>query len=276
MIWCSRESLSAAPNDLDIHLIMTGGRTARQADCLLQISSCFDQVSGVAQAQRTALEELLERIYQLESENARHVKLAKPDRRHLEAELASTTEQLRLIDDEVLNLRRNPDQSRETTREVESHSRDLGDELDKFQAKLRETEDERRASEIKYVQAVEHLRLRSAELESFQFEYCQATSLSATLQNRIYELEAQVTTLQSTQRDSPATVVYIRPPSFNPMDIGIRSPWSPSSLTLICSRIIRFRSNLTQRQFTCFRFHGYHHSAVLALPVEFIIPTFVE
>ena len=208
-----------------------GDHSTRRADYLLQISSCFDQVSDVAKAQRTALKGLLERICQLESENAQHVKLAESDRRHLEAELASTMEQLRLIDDEVLNLRRNLDQSRETTREVESHSRDLGQELDKCQAKLREAEGERQTSEIKYVQAVEYLRLRSAELESsraevesLKFKCSQATSLSATLQNRIYGLEAQVTTLQSTQRDSPATVAYISPPSFSPMDIGMRLP----------------------------------------------------
>lgn len=76
--------------------------------------------------------------------------------------LAETAERPRLIDEEVPTLRRSfkLGQSRETTREVESHARDLGQESDECQAQLREAEDERRSGEIEFIDVVEYLRQR--------------------------------------------------------------------------------------------------------------------
>jgi chromosome segregation ATPase len=293
-----------------------GGGSTQRAHYLLQISACFDQVSDVAEAQRTALEDLVDRICELESERAQVVKPPDPDDRRLEEEeraatmerlrlveqevltlrrslcqsrkttwevenhaqdlkheldkcqadlreaseraqvvkppepddrrleeeeRAATMERLRLVEQEVLTLRRSLCQSRKTTWEVESHAQHLKRELDKYQADLREAEsklqdmkDERRSGEIKFVQVVERLRLRSSELElsraeteESRFKCSQATVLSATLQERINELETEVTTLKSTQNHSTTSTALVVPTSlasFCPMDIGMRPP----------------------------------------------------
>jgi len=180
-----------------------GDPSTLQADHLLQISTCFEQVSQVVKGHVAALEGLLERICQLESERAQHVTPTEPDDHCLERELTK----LRITEEEVLTLRRNLAQSRKAMCCAESDARDLRDELDKCQATLRESEDERRAMEIQFA---ERLRLLSAELESSRAQVKaspQATSTSVTLQERINELGAQVTTPRSTRRDPAATVI---------------------------------------------------------------------
>ena len=187
-----------------------GDPSTLQGGHLLQISACFDQVSHVAKTHVVALEELLERICQLESERAQHVTPTGPDHHSLERELTATMEKLRLAEEEVLTLRRNLDQPKDPTQEAVSQARALEHELSKCQAKRRESEDKRRAMEIS---SAERLRLLSAELESSknQVEASQlgATSLSTALQERIDELEAQVTTLKSTQNYPPTTATAI-------------------------------------------------------------------
>jgi hypothetical protein len=235
-------TLFSTKSSLDPSTHDWGGGSTQRAHCLLQISACFDQVSDVAEAQRSALEELLDRICELESERAQVVKPPEPDDRRLEAEeRAATMERLRLVEDEALTLRRSLRQSRKTTWEVESHAEDLKHELDKCQAELREAEsklrdmkDERRWREIKFAQVVERLRLRSSELElsraeneESRFKCSQTAVRSARLHKRINELEREVRTLKSTQNYSTTSKALVVPTSlgsFCPMDIGMRPP----------------------------------------------------
>jgi hypothetical protein len=172
---------------------------------------------------------------QPESERAHDVKPTKPDDRRLEEELASTREQLGLVEREILTLRRDLDRSREQVRRVRNYSRDL--EIECY-AKLREAEETRRVSESKFVQVVEQLRIRSVELESSraeveasQFKCSQITFLSAAQQERISELEAKVKTLTSAQNHSATTVARTVSSSSFPTYPGmgvrdLRSPWS--------------------------------------------------
>jgi hypothetical protein len=236
-------TLSSTKSSLDPSTHDWGGGSTQRTYCLLQISACFDQVSDVAKAQRTTLEELLYRICELESERAQVLKPPDPDARRLEEEeeRAATMERLRVVEEEVRTLRRSLRQSRKTTWEVESHAEDLKHELDKCQADLREAEsklgdmkDERRWREIKFAQVVERLRLRSSELElsraeneESRFKCSQAAVRSASLHKRINELETQVRTLKSTQNYSTTSTALVVPTSlasFCPMDIGMRPP----------------------------------------------------
>ena len=89
------------------------------------------------------------------------------DDRRLEEHLATTMGQLRLAEEEVLTLRRDLDQSRKTICDMEKRTNDV---INSYRTKLRKTEDARRALEDKFVEAVENLRLRSAELEGLMFE----------------------------------------------------------------------------------------------------------
>jgi len=150
-----------------------GDHSTLQADHLLQISTCFDQLSHVAEGHVAALEALLERICQLEFERAQHVTPTEPDDRSLERELTATIEKLHFTEEEMFALRRNLDRSRKATCSAESDARNLGVELDKCQAKLRESEDERRVMER---QSAERLRLLSAELESSRAQVEVSTS----------------------------------------------------------------------------------------------------
>jgi hypothetical protein len=91
--------------------------------------------------------------------------------------------------------------------------------------------DERRFCEIEFIDAVEYLRQRSAELESSKakieasrFKGLRARVLSAALQEHINEIQAKVTTPKSSQNYSASTVIPTSPASFCPMDIGVCPP----------------------------------------------------
>ena len=204
-----------------------GDSSTLQADHLAQISACFDQVSHVAKAHVAALEGLLRQIGQLESERAQHVTPTEPDDHSLERELAATTGKLRVTEEEMLTLRRDLDQSRKAMCGAESDARDLRHKLDKCEAKLRKSADSRRATETQFD---ERLRLSSAELESSraqveasQLKCSQATSLSTALQERIDELEDQITTLKSS-RNHPSTAVINANPSLRAANEASRLP----------------------------------------------------
>jgi hypothetical protein len=204
-----------------------GDSSTLQTDHLVQISACFGQVSQVAKAHVSALEGLLERIGQLESERAQHVTPTEPDDHSLERELTATMEKLRVTEEEVLNLRRDLDQSRKAMCGAESDARDLGRKLDKCQAKLRKSADSRRAMEAQFA---ERLRLSSAALkssraqvEASQLKCSHATSLSTALQERVDELEDQITTLKSS-RNHPSTTVINANPSLRAADEASRLP----------------------------------------------------
>ena len=122
-------------------------------------------------------------------------------------ELAVTNEQLRLTEEEVLILRRRLDQSRETIWEMENHTRRLEHQLGKCQIKVREAQDARRDNRIKFVGVLGLLSLRHIELESLidevrssQFKCSQVTFLSAALQERVTDLEAEVKSLKGARK----------------------------------------------------------------------------
>ena len=152
--------------------------------------------------------------------------------RHLEEHLATTIGQLRLAEEEVLTLRRDLDQSRKTICDMANRTDDV---INSYRTKLSETEDVRRALEDKFAEAVETLRLRSAELkgsmvevEASQFKCSQLMLLSAALQERVDELDGEDRLLKGS-RDCPAPTVAPSPPSFVP-NTGMVSP--PSTKTL--------------------------------------------
>ncbi|KAI0279065.1 hypothetical protein BC826DRAFT_608177 [Russula brevipes] len=94
--------------------------------CLLQISACFGQPpDDVAKAQRAALEELIQRMREPESESTPDAKPSERDRARLEEELVEAKEQLRLAGEETLSVRRDLDQSIEVLIEVETYARAL-------------------------------------------------------------------------------------------------------------------------------------------------------
>jgi len=205
-----------------------GGRSSRYIEDLPLISAPFDPESEIAKSSRAALQEVIDLSRQPESEKAQVVKSTKPDDRRLKQELASTTEQLRLVEHDVLTLRRDLDQSREQVQKAATHAMDL--ETD-YRVKLREAEDARQASETKFVQVVDQLRLQTvelkssrAEVEASDFKRSQITFLSAALQERIYELEAEVKTLKRTHNFSARTVTRTDSHSVFPTDTGMGVP----------------------------------------------------
>ncbi|KAH9957581.1 hypothetical protein BC827DRAFT_649692 [Russula dissimulans] len=178
----------------------TDDPSIRQAGYLYRISESFDQASDVAKSQQAALQELLQRMLQLESESTQVVNPNEHDDKCL---------QVRLAGEEFLHVRRNLKQSRETLREVETHARDVMHELDMCRVKLREGQDARRSLRFELDESAELLRLRSAELESSkveaemsQFKCSQIMFLSVALQERVTELEAELKTLKSTPKYS--------------------------------------------------------------------------
>jgi hypothetical protein len=232
-----RSSVNPAKSSRDSSNNDRGGRSSRCIEDLLLIPAPFDPESEVAKSSHAALQESIEHWHmpQPESESAQDVKPTKPDDRRLEEELASTREQLGLVEQEILTLRRDLDHSREQVQRVRNHSRDLETEC---YAKLSEAEETRRVSESKFVQVVEQLRIRSAELESSRaeveasrFKCSQITFLSAAQQERISELEAKVKTLRSTQNHSATTVARTVTSSFLPRHpgMGVRDLRSPLS-----------------------------------------------
>jgi hypothetical protein len=211
---------------------------------LLQISRISDQESDVAKSQRAALEELIQRMCELESDSSRdlsqNMKSNRPGDENLpNMELDVTKEQLRLSEEEVLSLRSQLDQSKETVQEMGTLTRVLEYELDLCRTALQETQDARRAGRIKFIEAVGLLRLRRAELESLmaeaegsQFRCSQVMFLSAALQERVTDLEAQVETLKSAQKRATTLPAYSGSHSFCPSNTGMCAPSYPLSCTL--------------------------------------------
>jgi chromosome segregation ATPase len=196
-----------------------------QAPELHHISTWFEEVSGAARAQHAAMEDLLERMCQLEFEHAQEVESSELEKSHLLDELAVTREQLRLTQEEICQLRHDLDREKEMRRDVETH---IEHELDMCQAKLEAVQDARRTGRIKFIEAIELLRLRSANAESLKVEAedtrfrCeQVTFLSAALQQRVTDLEAELRTLKSARLCSTPTQATIRSPFIRPADTGL-------------------------------------------------------
>ncbi|KAH9971214.1 hypothetical protein BGW80DRAFT_501089 [Lactifluus volemus] len=125
-----------------------------------QISAWFEDISDAAQVQRVAMEDLLERMCQLESERAQEVESSECERRRLEDELAETGEQLHLAHEDVLRLCQELDREKEARGEAEAHAHAIERELDACREELQEVQGARHSEQI------EELRLRSAEVES--------------------------------------------------------------------------------------------------------------
>ncbi|KAF8502908.1 hypothetical protein F5888DRAFT_1123729 [Russula emetica] len=179
----------------------------RLAARLLEIPGVCDQESEVAKEQRAALVELIERMRQVEPESAVDVKPNERDETHLQEELIATKEQLRLAEEDVRDLRRELGQSRESLHDAETRVRALENELDICQATVREAQDARYASEIKFTEATQLLRLRQAESESSmaraeesEFKCSQVIFLCAALRERVTELEAKVKKSKSVRK----------------------------------------------------------------------------
>jgi hypothetical protein len=210
----SRLSINCSP-----HLPRQGRRDSSisEAPELHRISTWFEEVSGAARAQHAAMENLLHRMCQLEIERAQEVESSELEKNHLLDELAVTGKQLRLTQEDVRLMRRDLDEEREMRREVETH---IEHELDMCQAKLEEVQDARRIGRIKFIEAIELLRLRSADAESLRaeaeatrFRCSQVTFLSAALRERVTDLEGELRTLKSAWLCSAPTPATIIPPA---------------------------------------------------------------
>ena len=134
-------------------------------------------------------------------------RLLERDETRLREELIATKEQLRLAEEDVRDLRRELGQSRVSLREVETHVRSLEHELDICQATAREAQDAQYASEAKFTEATQLLRVHQAESESSmaraeesQLKCSQVTFQCAALQERVTELEAKVKKLKSARK----------------------------------------------------------------------------
>ena len=174
-----------------------------------QISSLVGTESDVAKDPRAAIRELIHRMSQLGSESDQDMTPTKLDGSHLEEKLAMTTEQLRHLKEEDFVLRRNLSQLRDWMRSVVRQARDLAHELEKCQADLRESQEKRRAGNLRFVKVIEHLRLEKAtlqesreEVEGLRLKCSEAMSLLAVRLDRINVLEAQVAALKITQIQS--------------------------------------------------------------------------
>ena len=170
--------------------------STRLAARILEIPVSCDQESKVAKGQRAAL---LEQMGQMEPESAEDVEFNERGDTGLQEELITTREQLRLAEEEVRDLRRELGQSRESLREVETHVRALEYELDICRATVREAQDAQHASEVKFTEATQLLRVHQAESESSrakaeesQLKCSQATFLYAALRESVTELEAKL------------------------------------------------------------------------------------
>jgi hypothetical protein len=173
---------------------------------LFEIPGVCDQESEVAKEQRAGVAELMERMRQVEPEIAEDVKSNEREETRLQEELIATKEQLRLAEEDVRDLRRELGQSRESLRGLETHVRALEHELDICQATVREAQDAQYASEVKFTEVTQLLRVHQAESESSmarveesQRKCSQVTFLCAALRERVTELEAKVKKLKSTR-----------------------------------------------------------------------------
>jgi chromosome segregation ATPase len=165
-----------------------------------------------------------------ESESTPDVKPSERDRARLEEDLVEAKEQLRLAGEETLSVRRDLDQFIEVLIDVETYARGLEDQLDECLARLREAQGSRRANLIKLDEAVELLNLRNAELETSlaeaeasQFRCSQVSFLSAALQERVTELEAEIKKLKSTQKYSAIPAANTDSRLSRPTDTGKRA-----------------------------------------------------
>lgn len=226
--------------------------TPHMRACLLQIAGSFDKESEVVKEQRASPEELTrlmrrspiipldvkakerellrDEVVRLKEQLvvAKEKQLiAEEEARDARRELDQSKVTLREAEEEGRGVRRELDQSKETLREVESHVMALEYELGLCQATLREAQDARHASKVELDEMAQLLRQHQVESESStamaeasQLKCSQATLLSAALQERVTELEAQVKTLKDTQKHPATRAVHPDPRSLCPTATG--------------------------------------------------------
>ena len=212
--------------------------TARMVAPWLKIPSCFDMESEVAKEQRAKLEEMIERLREGDPQDIQDVKSEEHDKIvRLQEELTVTKERLRLSDEEARDVHLQLEQSKQTLREVETHVMSLEYESNICQATLREAQDARHASEAKFAEVDQLLRVRQAESESSatraeesEFKCSQVSFLCAALQERVTELEDQVEKLKSAKKHPARTAARTKSHSLCPTDshTGTRVPDSYS------------------------------------------------
>ena len=181
--------------------------STRLASLLLEILGFCDQGSEVAKKLWAALAELIEWMRQVEPESAEDVKPNERDETRLRGELSATKEQLCLAEEGVRDLRRELGQSRGSLRKIEIQVRALECELDICRATVQEARDAQHATEVKFSEATQLVRVHQAESESSmaraeesQLKCSQVTFLCAALQERVTELEAKVKKLKSSRK----------------------------------------------------------------------------
>ena len=175
---------------------------------LLEIPGFCDQESEVAQEQQAALAELIREMRQVEPETTEDVNANERDESRLQEELNVTKEQLCLAEEDVRALRRELGQARESLPRIETQVRTLEYELDTIcQATVREAQDAQYASEVKFTEATQLVRVHQAEsepsmarAEESQLKCSQVTFLCAALRERVTGLEAKVKKLKSSRK----------------------------------------------------------------------------
>ena len=215
-------------------------------------------------------------VYDQESEVAK-----KPDERdetRLHEELIATKEQLRLAEEDVHTLRRELGQSRESLCGVKTRVRALEHELDVCQATVREAQDAQYASEVKFTEATQLLRVHQAESESSkaraeesQLECSQVTLLCAALRERVTELEAKVKKLKSAREYRARSSSRSRRPtssSTGMLALDLRC------LVRLYPGTIRSRSSCTQSRDPRIRLHLHDRFTIDAPSSRFAITSF--
>ena len=182
------------------------GSSPRLPARLLEMPSVCDQESEFAKEQQAGLSELIEPMRQMEPEKVEDVNPNERDETRLQEELTATKEQLRLAEEDVRDLRHELGRSRESLHEVEAHVRALEHELNICRVTAREAQDAQHASEVKFTEVTQLLRVHQAESESSmarveesQLKCSQVTFLCAALREHVTELEAKVKELKSTR-----------------------------------------------------------------------------
>ena len=206
----------------------------------------------------------------------------KPDERdetRLHEELIATKEQLRLAEEDVHTLRRELGQSRESLCGVKTRVRALEHELDVCQATVREAQDAQYASEVKFTEATQLLRVHQAESESSkaradesQLKCSQVTLLCAALRERVTELEAKVKKLKSAREYRARSSSRSRRPtssSTGMLALDLRC------LVRLYPGTIRSRSSCTQSRDPRIRLHLHDRFTIDAPSSRLTIASFI-
>ena len=190
-----------------------------------QIPACLGRLSNSATSQRSGVEGLLDLISQLEAVRARGAESCKRPERCLQEELAPK-ERLH-VTQEVTKANRKPDRKRKPLRGTTGHAEDVTRDLNTWKTKLKDVQDTRRSSIVRFCDVVELFRQRSVDLESLRAEaeaskskYSEAVYFSAMLRKRVEILEAIMKSLSLNQKRKEMHPAHANSPLFCPPDKG--------------------------------------------------------